>query len=292
MNSSLYSCKIVHSRLRPRKHSLSLGSFMFCLDLSELSELSVNISFLSRVYSFVDGDYLPGLDGSLPERVRSYVKTLAKEAGCGDCGEIERVLLLSNLRSFGYIFNPISIYFCFDREKHPICALVEVENTFHEKKPYLVLPVAAVGTTEQNAASEPPRAAHDHSKVRFVGRQKKQFYVSPFSELDQFFNFEFVLGDDTLLVKVNTEDEGGLVVAASLLGEKRELSCLNLLVLSLAYPLVTLRTILGIHFHALLLFLKGTPFFYKEQNQELQTGIIGKSNMAIQNFQSRGGSVT
>src|ERR1700679_1550881 len=102
---------------------------MFFLDLDELDSVPRKTFLFSRnrrnFYAFRDADHLPSGGGSLKENVTAYLASngigLARDA---------RIMLLTLPRVLGYIFNPVSFYFCFDAAGEPICAVAEVGNTF------------------------------------------------------------------------------------------------------------------------------------------------------------------
>lgn len=235
---------------------------MFRLDLEEISKLSLSMKYFSgpgksALYRFLETDHLPGPEGSLKDRVKFFVSELALKQKLDSelASKIAGIQLLSNVRFLDYVFNPISIFFCFDENEEPLCALIEVGNTFYEKKPYLV-----------------PLTENGH----YESKQKKHFYVSPFSELDQYFHFQIRTNGDKLHVCIRTEDDDGIVLSATLAGEPMPLSDTNLIKLTMRYPLVTLHTIALIHWHAFLLWMKKIPYFRKEDSPQLQTGVLNR----------------
>src|SRR5208282_220352 len=151
-------------------------------DLDELGAMARAIPFLSvnrrNLYSFREGDFLPTSEplhnggggapsaGSLKERVLSYLAARGVELPGG------RVVLLTLPRVAGFLFNPVSFYFCYDSAGRPAAAIAEVTNTFHEMKPYFLGPDALAGEDGE-----------------FRLRVPKHFYVSPFSDVDVAFDF-------------------------------------------------------------------------------------------------------
>lgn len=161
-------------------------------------------------------------------------------------------MLLTLPRVLGYIFNPISIYFCFDTKGEPLASVAEVGNTFGEWKPYLVPPT---------------------SDGTFHVRVAKNFYVSPFSELDLSFDFRFDSPNERLKILIDDYHDGKRTLMSSLTGKRLPLTDAALLRFSFKYPLITLRVILGIHWQAILLWMKGLHANSKEANPDLQHGV-------------------
>jgi DUF1365 family protein len=251
MNSCLYESQISHSRVQPKRYQFKRASFLFCLDLDELDAFSKVSRLLScdrkTLYQFKAEDYLPGIKGKLIDRVRS----IASENGIQT--DIVSVTMLTNVRTMGYIFNPLTLYFCFGVHRQPLCAVAEVGNTFGERKPFFV-PATSASTFESS--------------------QKKLFYISPFSQLDQEIDFFVQMRADNLLVSIKTKEKKKTVVSASINGQKLPLNDKTLWMLTLRYPLSTIATITLIHWHALVLWLGKFPFFEKRSNPHLQVGLI------------------
>jgi DUF1365 family protein len=158
-------------------------------------------------------------------------------------------------RFFGYVFNPITIYFCFKADGTPHASVVEVGNTFRELKPYLV-----------------PRAAD--GKCDFEIRVPKEYYVSPFSPVDLDFHFRLHLPDEKLRVLIDDYDAEGKVLLSILTGQRRELTFGNLAKFTVKFPFITLKVIGLIHWQAFRLWLKRIPFFRKETRAEDQRGVF------------------
>lgn len=275
LRSCLYECSVMHQRLAPRQHRFRYGIFMLCLDLDELEMLDARLHTFSRnrwnLYAFRDDDHLE--TGSAERGARSAEPQGVAPRGLK--GEITawlagqgvtlptgaRITLVTLPRVLGYIFNPVSFYFCHTAEGVPLCAVTEVQNTFGELKPYLV-PLDGGGGTE---AKEPTTA----KKFRRV--VPKHFYVSPFSGLDVCFDFRLRTPGERLEIGVNdVTTEGQTLLVSTLTGTRRPLTDGQLLRLTAKYPLVTLRVITLIHWHALKLWWKRLPWHRKAAQADLQ----------------------
>ncbi|HSH92813.1 MAG TPA: DUF1365 domain-containing protein [Roseimicrobium sp.] len=252
--SCLYECHVMHHRLQPKEHHFDYRIFLFYLDLDELPSVSkATWGFgLDRfsLYSFHDSDHLPGSAGRLKQRVLHYVWSQGVEAN------IDRVMLLTLPRVLGYIFNPVSFYFCFDAQQRPVCSVAEVGNTFGEMKLFPLGP----GTLDDTG--------------RFRSVVPKNFYVSPFSELDLAFDFKLAVPGERLDVHIDDRKGGDVVLLSALTGHREPLTSSKLAWFSLKYPLLTLKVITLIHWHALLLWMKRVPWFAKAANPELQQDVL------------------
>lgn len=253
LTSCLYECEIAHARTTPRAHSFVYRHFMFYIALDEVELFSTQMRMIGKhklsPYRFELTDHLPEMANieSLLERVKQFVR----KAGCNE--QVSTVHLLTNVRFLGYVFNPISFFFCFDKTGNPVCCLVEVGNTFGEKKAYLL------------------RGRGDGV---FYDRQKKLFYISPFTELAQDVVFDLSLPAEKLCMKVDTLAGPEKVVSTYLTGKRLSLTDENLLALTVRYPWAPARVILLIHLHAFLLWLKRVPYHRKEENIEQQIAVM------------------
>lgn len=253
MNSSLYDCRVMHHRLEPLKNRFVYRVFMFALDLDEIDRLDDGLRLFSRnrfnIFTFKDTDHLQWGRKTTKENILEYLR----EQGIGlDNG---RIVLVTNLRTFGYVFNPVSFYFCYNADHKPVCAVAEVGNTFGEMKPYLLRP-------------------EDRTAEGFHRMMQKYFYVSPFLALDSTFDFQLNLPDTAMRIAINDYQDGKKILLTSLTGKRKSLTDGRLLWYTVRFPLMTLQVIALIHWQALKLMVKKLPYHKKNEQPELQQGAM------------------
>ena len=257
MNSCLYECTVMHHRLEPKEHHFRYRIFMFALDLDELDALHRKLPLFSRnrrnLYTFRDHDHVElgaaTARGNLEIYLRQHDITLP--AG-------SRITLITLPRILGYIFNPVSFYFCADSAGEPICAVVEVSNTFREMKLYLLREPAQDGS------------------YRLI--TPKLFYVSPFSDLDLAFDFKLRSPGDLLDIHIDDRVGDRRILLSALAGKRAPLTNGRLIWFTFKYPLLTLKVMFFIHWHALRLWMKKLPFRKKSAQPELQRDVLNPHN--------------
>ena len=145
-NSALYVGTVVHQRLKPRRHRLSYRVFSMLIDLDELPQLDRSLRLFRYrrwgALSFHDVDHGDGSDRPL----RPWVEACLAEAGIDLNGG--SILLLCYPRVFGYVFNPITVYFCRNSDGSVAAIMYEVNNTFRQRHCYLI-PVCECGARDK-----------------------------------------------------------------------------------------------------------------------------------------------
>jgi DUF1365 family protein len=234
---------VVHRRMRPRVNAFRYRVAYLCLDLDTLGEaegrwLKVDRPALLSVQRSDHG----ACDGS---DLSSWLRRVLDRHGLGRVCDGD-ALLMTLPRLLGYVFNPVSFWFCRDRAGALRAVLCEVNNTFGERHCYLV--------------------HHDDARaieadVWLEGR--KAFHVSPFLPVEGRYRFRFRLDDERVHVDVNYHDGQGLMLATSVGGKREPLSDRVMLRRFLANPTMTLGVIARIHWQALRLWLKRARFHRK-----------------------------
>ena len=234
MRSALYAGVVTHLRRRPRRHNLRYRVMQGLFDLDELPALDRKLRLFGHnraaPISFHDKDHGDG-SGEL----RPWVEAQLRAAGLdGDWGALR---LLCMPRMLGYVFNPLSVYFCHEPGGRLAAILYEVNNTFGQRHAYVLPADEASGTIRQGC--------------------DKAFYVSPFMPMDLRYDFRIVPPGARVGVEVAARDADGPLLDARFLGARRSLTDLALLRALIAYPAMTLNVVLAIHWEAVRLWLKG-----------------------------------
>ncbi|MGH7613475.1 MAG: DUF1365 domain-containing protein [Gemmatimonadales bacterium] len=240
MNSAIYTGLVRHRRLRPHPHAFRYRVFMMYLDLHELPDVLDGRWLWSARRAapawFRRADYHGDPDMPLDEAVR---RTVLRETGVRPAGPIR---LLTHLRYFGYCFNPVSFYYCYDARDARVEAVVaEITNTPWKERHAYVL----------------PRTPAMNGVLRF--RFGKAFHVSPFMPMDHQYDWRFAEPGRKLGVHMENFDARGKIFDATLSLVRREISGPALARLLLAYPLMTASVAWAIHWNALKIWLKGNP---------------------------------
>ena len=214
MTSCIYNGTVIHKRFKPKIHFFKYKVFSLLIDLSELEELDKTINFFSynkfNLVSFFDKDH-GDRDGSL---LIDWVKKNLKQNNIS--GENIKIKLLCYPRIFGYVFNPLSIFFVYNSKSSLIAILYEVKNTFGEQHTY-------VFKTNQ----ETKNIKNDCIK---------KFYVSPFMDLDSKYFFRIANPGENLSVIIDQIDKDGKLLFASQDGRRTNLNTKNLSLIHISEP--------------------------------------------------------
>jgi DUF1365 family protein len=235
-HSGLYVGSVFHRRLRPREHFLRYRAFWLFLDLDEIEAISRRLRLFSvnraNLLSLHNADFASGEDRAL----RPQVEKRLAEAGIQNAAQ--RICLLTMPRMLGYVFNPLSIYYCYGTSGTLAALIYEVTNTYGERHSY-VIPCDPGGTSEIRQSCD------------------KQLYVSPFLDMDMRYEFALNPPGETIKVSIKGSDASGPVISTGLGGKRAPLTNASLLRAMLRHPLLAHKVTAGIHWEALLLWLKG-----------------------------------
>ena len=236
--SALYVGTVSHHRLVPKRHELRHRVYWLLLDLAELAQVDARLKMFSHnrvnLTSLHNRDHGAGTGASLLEQARGHLN----DAGI-DSADIS-IQLLCMPRVVGYDFNPLSVYFCSDAEGGLVAVIYEVNNTYGGRHSYVIPASAQLGddaTTRQAC--------------------EKEFYVSPFMDLDMSYRFRVGVPGEKVSVSVQARKNNQAVINTSLIGRRRELNDLNLLRLAVTHPAMPMQVTGAIYWHALKLWLRG-----------------------------------
>ena len=240
-NSKIYIGKVIHKRFKPKEHYFKYNVFSLLIDLNELEEINKYIKFFSynkfNIISFYDKDH-GDRDGS---SIKLWVKKNLRNIGI--MTEDISIKLLCYPRIFGYVFNPLSTYFIYNKHSELISIFYEVKNTFGEQHTYIF-------------------KAQDEKTIQ--NKCKKKFYVSPFIEMDCEYHFKTLNPREQLSVVINQNDKDGKLLFASQDGISKDFNNKNLILSYLTHPLMTFKIIGAIHYEAFKLWAKRIKLIAKK----------------------------
>lgn len=252
LRSGIYCGWVTHRRTRPRAHTLRYSLFYLLLDLDELPALD-RFGPLFRwnrrgLLSFYDSDHGHGQDEGEPARGSFRASLTATLLGAGYAARPYRFEVLCLPRIFGYVFNPITVVYCYDAERL-IAMLYEVNNTFGQRVNYL-LPVTQDGVRVLRHSCE------------------KAMAVSPFFDVTGRYRFDLTTPAARLALSIRYEDAEGLRLHAAFTGRRLPWTARNLLSLLVRFPFATVKVVAGIHWEALRLWLKGIAIHPRPLSKE------------------------
>jgi len=240
-SSNIYIGKVVHKRFKPKEHFFKYNVFSLLIDLDELEIINNEIRIFSynkfNLISFFDKDHGPRDGSPVKEWVLKNLETI------NIFNKNVKIKLLCFPRIFGYVFNPLSIFYIYDDELKLISILYEVKNTFGEQHVYIFK------TTNEKVIQN---------------NCKKKFHVSPFIEMDCEYFFKILKPDNRLSVVIDQFDKEGKIFFASQDGEAIEFNAKNLINSFFSHPLMSFKIILAIHFEAFRLWIKGVKLIKKK----------------------------
>ena len=241
MKSCIYKGQVRHQRLEPRAHEFTYSLFMMYVDLDELPKIfqtyrlwSVDSSGLA---SFIRKDHFGNQKESLSNSIRElvYNKTGSRPNG--------PIRLLTHFRYFGYVFNPLSLYYCYDKEDLNVEYVVaEVSNTPWKEQHCYVL------------SNSSKKSNH------FSASHPKEFHVSPFMDLNMEYRWKIAIPNKCLNVQIENWKENKKIFDAVINLKKIEINQSNLRNVLINFPLMTFKVATAIHFEALRLWLKGITY--------------------------------
>lgn len=249
--SALYQGRVRHTRLRPVSHDFEYRVFYMLYDIDELDVLDRDLSSFSvgrrNLFSFDRSDHGSAEGISL----RPWVEQILASAGVDLEGGAIR--LLAHPRILGYVFNPLSVWYCYGPERDLRAVIHEVHNTFGDRHAYVV-PILD------------DERRHDFDK---------EMHVSPYNDMDQAYAFAINDPRERALVSIEVRDSDGPLLRAGMRLSRLELTDANIVRLFLTHPLMTLKVVTAIHWEALKLWLKGATFHPRPDPSASSITVVG-----------------
>ncbi len=246
-NSCIYNGIVAHTRFKPVKHYLNYKTFSLLIDLDEIEQLDKDIPIFSfnkfNIFSFYNKDHGNRDGKSLKKWVIENLKKFKIKQ------DINKIKLLCYPRIFGYVFNPLSIFYCY-KDNLLKSIFYEVKNTFNEQHTYIF---------------------KTNGKDNIRQNCKKKFYVSPFMDMETYYNFNLLPPSKKLFVSIKQVDKKDNILTAVQTGERKELSNKQLMINFFRYPFMTFKIISAIHFEALLLWRKGA--IYRSRKKKIRNNL-------------------
>jgi DUF1365 family protein len=236
--------QVRHTRLRPVRNAFAYGAYYLRLPLRSLGGADFGCALMARnrfnLLAFFDADHG---DGKQP--LLAWIDALLKREGVSDAdGE---VWLQAMPRVLGFVFNPVSFWFCHRADGALRAVLCDVRNTFGERHFYLLDTGAAIGNGSEL-------------------RARKVFHVSPFCEVQGSYRFRFsraMRASEQTVARIDYDDVHGVLLQTSVSGSAAPVSAASVARAFFGYPLMTFGVVLRIHVQALRLWIKRVPFFSK-----------------------------
>ncbi len=246
LKNGLLIADVIHTRFSPKSHRLRYTVYYLAFPIRLMRDIAGRVLSLKRfnLFGFYNTDHgLSGMHGE--DWVRAALQSRNITETDGD------IVLVCMPRVLGYVFNPVSFWFCLDKNKQVRAVLAEVSNTYGERHGYLCY-------------HEDKRPIEKDDWIE----SDKVFHVSPFLEVRGKYAFRFAYSEEKIAVWIDYYDNDEKVLATSMIGTRTKLDDWALIRCFFRYPLVTLKVIGLIHYHALLLVLKGIRFNNKPKPPE------------------------
>jgi len=224
---ALYYATVGHTRHFPIQNSFAYGVYMWLIDLDAIPTIPWPFGWLAR---FEGRDHLGDPDRPIKDNVVTYLAENDIDLSGG------RVIMLANARVAGYVFNPISVHWCYDRDGALAVILAEVHNTYGDRHVYLLRPDSA-------------------GRVRTA----KQLYVSPFFDTVGQYVMRFSPPAQELSVTMAMRKDGRTPFSATLRGRRRRATRAAVLRAALRYPFMPLLVSALIRYQGIKLWARRLP---------------------------------
>ncbi|MAS87918.1 MAG: hypothetical protein CMH30_08110 [Micavibrio sp.] len=247
MKTGLYFGKVYHARHMPFSHQFTYKVVTFFIDIDTLSALDKKLKLFSfnrfGIFSVNNKDHATR-DG---KDIRPWIEKAARDKEIDIQGG--KIFMLGFPRMWGYLFNPITVYYCTDRHGALKAVMHQVKNTFGEMHSYFI-PVTDI---------KDGLVTQDHEKV---------FHVSPFIHMDCHYHFKFTLPAETFFFAIHQQTPEGKILTATWEGNRKEFTDKNLFNALIKNTFQSVKIITAIHWEALKLWIKGAKYISKPEPPE------------------------
>jgi DUF1365 family protein len=238
--TGIYRGSIVHNRFSPKRHFFTYPVFIFAMDLDEIASWDRKLRLFSHnrfaLYSLRDADHL----GDPKLGIKANVLDLLRERGFQ--GSVDRIVMITQYRVLGHVFNPVTFYYCY-RDGRAVAWVAEVNNTFHQRHCYAFWDGPAEGPAEFRA--------------------EKVFYVSPFMEMGLTYRYRFDPLNEGLAVFIDDYRGEEPVLKTHIAGAWEPMGDWNVLKTFLRFPFMCVWILAWIHWQAMKIWLKKIPQVFR-----------------------------
>ena len=234
--AALYDCRVRHVRRGPVANDFTYGTYQWLVDLDDLPRLPRALRGLAR---FLPADHLGDPGRTIRENIEEYLADRGVDLGRG------RILMLTNARSLGHVFNPLTVFWCHDVTGQEVCVVAEVHNTYGGRHCYLLFP-------------------DRHGRAEAA----KEFYVSPFLPVAGSYRMRLPEPGARVDVSIRLDLPGHPPFVAVLRGTRRPATTAHLLRLLARHPFPTLVISARIRWQGIRLYLRGLPVVPRNKGTE------------------------
>lgn len=242
--SGLLKTIVYHKRFTPNVHAFRHNIFYVILNTNDFTKRLKTLFFSINRFNLLSV-FLEDYGFEKIHTARDYIEATLEKFNINP-SLISNITLVTLPKIFGYAFNPVSFWLCFNNENQLITVLAEVNNTFGERHGYMCY-----------KADLSPIACSD------MLHQKKVFHVSPFCEVVGDYQFKFHVDSDSISITIDYFKDETRIITTSIAGKRTQLNDKNVLKCFFYYPCMLFKVIFLIHYHALHLWIKKVPFFKK-----------------------------